>query len=323
MIEKFLHLRQPLMCILMCSAFSAALNGQHHMPFTSNRSLSWEESIAFYSQLDRQSEYARLLTIGSTDVGKPLHLFVLDKEQRFEPELLNRKKTIVLINNSIHPGEPDGADACAWLCSEMLEPSNPLHALLDSVILCIIPVYNVDGALRRNSTSRANQEGPEAYGFRGNARNLDLNRDFVKCDSENARSFSRLFTRLKPHVFVDTHVSNGADYPYTMTLITTQVHKLGGAAGEYLRGVMEPATVPHDGRKRRTDVAIRAHDGTHPGIRTRGLSRYSAILDGLCGAVQHTRLCDRNTYAQALSTTGESDLSLPHFIARSLQPVLS
>jgi hypothetical protein len=241
MIVNFIHLLPHLLCILMCTTFSGALRGQGHMPFTTNRSLSWEESIDYYTELDRKSEFARLLPIGSTDVGKPLHLFVVDKEQRFEPELLNREKTIVLINNSIHPGEPDGADACAWMCNELLDPSNPLHALLDSVILCIIPVYNVDGALRRNSTTRANQEGPEVYGFRGNARNLDLNRDFIKCDSENARSFSRLFTRLKPHVFVDTHVSNGADYPYTMTLITTQVHKLGGAAGEYLRGVMEPA----------------------------------------------------------------------------------
>jgi hypothetical protein len=31
--------------------------------------------------------------------------------------------------------------------------------------------------LNRNSTSRTNQNGPEEYGFRGNARNFDLNRD--------------------------------------------------------------------------------------------------------------------------------------------------
>ena len=101
-------------------------------------------------------------------------------------------------------------------------------------MIVIIPVYNVGGALNRGSYSRANQNGPEAYGFRGNARNLDLNRDFIKCDSRNARSFNRLFNQWKPDVFVDTHTSNGADYQYVMTLISTQKDRLGGALGEFL-----------------------------------------------------------------------------------------
>jgi len=226
--------------IVLSAMLFQPLHAQH-IPFTSNRSLTWEESIQFYTTLDASSDIASLQVAGKTDIGKPLHLFVINKDGIFSPELFDRNKTILLINNSIHPGEPDGADACAMLCNEILTPGSSLAALLDSLIICIIPVYNVDGALRRNSHSRANQDGPEAYGFRGNARNLDLNRDFIKCDSENARSFNRLFRRVKPHVFVDTHVSNGADYPYVMTLISTQFKKLGGVSGEYLHGKMEPA----------------------------------------------------------------------------------
>ncbi len=127
------------------------------------------------------------------------------------------------------------------LSRELLDKKNPLHELLNHVIICIIPIYNVDGALNRGSFSRANQDGPEEYGFRGNARNLDLNRDFIKCDSENAKSFSKIFRTVRPHVFVDTHVSNGADYPYTMTLISTQSDKLGGAMGEFMRMKLSPA----------------------------------------------------------------------------------
>lgn len=51
-----------------------------------------------------------------------------------------------------------------------------------SFILC----YNVGGMMNRSSSSRANQDGPEEYGFRGNSQNLDLNRDFIKMDSEEA-----------------------------------------------------------------------------------------------------------------------------------------
>lgn len=78
----------------------------------------------------------------------------------------------------------------------------------------------------RSSTSRANQDGPEEYGFRGNAQNLDLNRDFIKMDSENAFTFSRIFHALDPDVFVDTHVSNGADYQYSLTLISSLKERL-------------------------------------------------------------------------------------------------
>ena len=229
-----------LITFLVLSVCIQSSNAQH-LPYVGNSTPTWENCIQVYDSLDKSSDIARMISIGTTDVGKPLHLFIINQDRVFYPELFDRKKNILLINNSIHPGEPDGVNACMQLCSEILSGQNNLNGLLDSTILCIIPMYNVDGALNRSSMSRANQNGPAEYGFRGNARNLDLNRDFVKCDSRNAQSFNRVFTRINPHVFVDTHVSNGADYVYTMTLISTQYDKLGGALGEYLRKQMEPA----------------------------------------------------------------------------------
>jgi hypothetical protein len=176
------------------------------------------------------------MDFGSTDIGKPLHLFVINKDKVFYPELFDRNKVVVFINNAIHPGEPDGVDASVLFCDELLNGQLPeLNGLLDHVIFCFIPIYNVDGALNRGSFSRANQNGPVEYGFRGNAKNLDLNRDFIKCDSKNAQSFSQLFSSIQPHIFIDTHVSNGADYQHTMTLISTQTDKLGGPLGAYMR----------------------------------------------------------------------------------------
>jgi len=94
--------------------------------------------------------------------------------------------------------------------------------------------------LNRGCCSRANQNGPEAYGFRGNARNLDLNRDFIKMDSENAKLFATIFHRLNPDVLVDTHTSNGADYQYTMTLLTTQLDKLNLKLSSMVKTKMLP-----------------------------------------------------------------------------------
>ncbi|MEL6845139.1 MAG: hypothetical protein AAFP02_18180, partial [Bacteroidota bacterium] len=104
-----------------------------------------------------------------------------------------------------------------------------------------IPMYNLGGVLNRNSHTRTNQNGPESYGFRGNARHLDLNRDFIKADSKNAQSFNQLFNYWQPDVMIDNHTSNGADYQYTITLIATQHNKLNPILADYMNKTMLPA----------------------------------------------------------------------------------
>ena len=147
--------------------------------------------------------------MGQSDYGLPIYVLVVnadsDSSQTFEKA---RNSTTILINNAIHPGEPDGINASLIWIDEWVKQGKPSESF---PVVAIIPAYNVGGMMQRSSTSRANQNGPEEYGFRGNARNLDLNRDFVKMDSENAFTFSRIFHALDPDVFVDNHVSNGAD----------------------------------------------------------------------------------------------------------------
>jgi hypothetical protein len=226
--------------IALCSIFFINSARSQHVPFSGNITPTWNQCIDTFTILDQQSEFCELTVAGYTDIGKPLHLFIINKEKVFFPELFNPNKTVILINNAIHPGEPDGVDASIAFSKEILDPTNELHQLLDSVIFCIIPIYNVDGAMIRNGYSRTNQNGPEEYGFRGNSKNLDLNRDFIKCDSENAASFNRIFQRVKPTLFIDTHVSNGADYSYVMTLISPQLNKLGSPQAAFVKQELEP-----------------------------------------------------------------------------------
>ena len=108
-------------------------------------------------------------------------------------------------------------------------------------VLVTIPVYNIGGALNRNNSSRVNQNGPADHGFRGNARYYDLNRDFIKNDTKNAASFAAIYHLVKPDIFVDNHVSNGADYQYTLTHLFTQHNKLGGALGAFVHRELQPA----------------------------------------------------------------------------------
>jgi hypothetical protein len=207
----------------------------------SNRSVTYEDCISFYRKLDEKYQQAKLIESGMTDIGKPLHVFIISPDGDFNPQSVHRKNIpVVLILNGIHPGEPDGIDASMMLADSLLSTAAG-KKLLGNTVLLIIPSYNVDGMLNRSCCSRANQNGPEEYGFRGNARNLDLNRDFIKCDSENAKSFTRLFRTWNPHVLMDTHVSDGADYSYTMTLISTQHNKLHPLLGNFLKQQFTPA----------------------------------------------------------------------------------
>lgn len=214
------------------------------IPFerNNNQSLTYAEAIDCFERLAAAHPDAlRLFAAGSTDAGLPLHLAVLSVSGLFEPEAIRKAgKRILFINNGIHPGEPEGIDATTMLFRDLLADKVKRDMLADMVIVAI-PVYNIDGALNRGSYSRANQNGPEAYGFRGNNRNYDLNRDFIKTDSRNAQTFNRLFSTWLPDVFVDNHTSNGADYPYTMTLIATQYAKLEPPLGDFLRLNMLPA----------------------------------------------------------------------------------
>jgi len=207
-------------------------------PFEKNKGLTatYQELIDYYQVLDNKYEQMRIFDCGSSDIGKPINLIVLSRDKIFDPiEIRKQNKRILLINNGIHPGEPEGIDASMMLVRHMLEK----NSIPKNLVICIIPVYNIDGMLNRG-ISRVNQNGPESYGFRGNYQNLDLNRDFIKGDSENSRVFQKIFNTWQPEVFIDNHTSNGADYQYIMTLIPPQKDKLNPILSKYLSSRMLP-----------------------------------------------------------------------------------
>ena len=207
-----------------------------------NQTSDWSECIAFYELLAKDFPgVLRFFQIGRSDNGLPLHAGVVTADGVLDrAQLQQAGRPVFFNNNGIHPGEPEGIDACMALVRDFCQRPERRAALGKTAFL-FIPVYNVDGCLNRQDTSRVNQLGPQQFGFRANGRNLDLNRDFIKCDSLAAQAFNRFFTAWDPDVMVDTHTSNGADYQYTMTLIHTQTDKLGSGLGPFLRDTMLPA----------------------------------------------------------------------------------
>jgi hypothetical protein len=234
-----------LFCVLAIWPCGLVLGQQAFLtPFEKSggkQTATYTEVIGWYQTLARAYPEVEIRTMGLTDSGFPLHLVTLSADREFDyTKVRNSGKAVLLINNGIHPGEPDGIEASMLLLRELL--TNPANKpLWKNTVVALVPVYNIGGMLNRNSTTRVNQSGPEAYGFRGNAQNLDLNRDFIKADSRNAMAFYEIFQLVQPDLFIDTHTSNGADYQYAITHLATQPHKLGGALGRYLQTEFIPA----------------------------------------------------------------------------------
>lgn len=210
-------------------------------PFEKNKNYSatYEETISFYNELASKYNEISIEPYGSTDAGLPLHLVMYSSDGNFDRkhiDSLNRLKVFII--NGIHAGEPCGVDASMLLFKDLVL-NQELNKNAENVFIALIPIYNVGGALLRNSYTRANQVGPEAYGFRGNAKNYNLNRDFVKMDTKNTESFIKLFHNIDPDIFVDTHTSDGSDYQHVMTFLPTQYNRLG-KLGEYMRKDFDP-----------------------------------------------------------------------------------
>jgi hypothetical protein len=244
--------------IFACLVFQCCF-AQKITPFEKSKgtqTATYFEAIDWWKDLDKASPYVKMIEMGPTDAGYPLHLILVSAEKDFDITSIKRKnKTIILINNGIHPGEPDGIDASMLLVKNIHNALTNLAAqkgprkgrrkddivLPNHVVLALIPVYNIGGCLNRSANYRVDQNGPEEFGFRGNSQNLDLNRDFIKCDSKEAFTFAKIFHYLDPDIQIDNHVSDGADYQHVLTLLTSQHNKLGGTAGDFLHNTMEPA----------------------------------------------------------------------------------
>ena len=243
-------------CFLIISLLLLSCNSSIEKPYfdfethfektTGQETATYHKVILYYQNLADTYPEVKLETIGETDSGEPLHLVWFSADGKFNtPE-----KSSLLINNGIHPGESDGIDATMMLFRDL---ANGKITPPKNVTIVTIPIYNVGGSLNRNSTTRTNQNGPKEYGFRGNARNYDLNRDFIKCDTKNAITFAEIFHKIAPDVFIDNHVSNGADYQYTLTHLFTQHNKLGGELGDYLHQQLMP-NLEHELQKKQLNI---------------------------------------------------------------------
>ena len=99
-------------------------------------------------------------------------------------------RPLVFVQANIHGGEVEGKEAVLMLARRLVD--GDLKPLTRQLVILIAPIYNADGNERRLGHNRPEQNGPfGAVGTRENARGLDLNRDYMKLESAEARALVR------------------------------------------------------------------------------------------------------------------------------------
>lgn len=203
---------------------------------------SYTETIAWLERLAAASPRVRMLPFGRSPEGRDLWLVVVSKEGAKSPaDLAANGRPTVLAQAGIHAGEIDGKDAGMMLLRDLALPGGSLAPLLDRVNLLFVPILNVDGHERASDFGRINQRGPEKMGWRTTARNLNLNRDYAKLDAPETRALVRLLNDWRPDLYLDLHVTDGADYQYDITYGWNGRHAGSPAIATWLDETLRPA----------------------------------------------------------------------------------
>lgn len=201
----------------------------------------YDETMAWLQRLVDSSPDLDMQSLGKSPEGRDLWAVIAARDSEFTPEALRASgKPLLFAQAGIHPGEIDGKDAGMMLLRDMTV-LDTRSELLDKVNLVFVPIFSVDGHERFNAYTRVNQRGPVEGGWRSNARNLNLNRDYTKADTPEMRAMLKALNVWQPDLYLDMHVTDGADYQYDITFGYNTASYYSREIGQWLETVADPA----------------------------------------------------------------------------------
>jgi murein tripeptide amidase MpaA len=199
-----------------------------------------EDVIAFLTALSAKSPLVRVQNFGTTEQGRQMPLVILSNPAVNRPADRPAGRPVVFLLANIHGGEVEGKEAVQVLMRRLT--GGDLRPLLDRMVILIAPIYNVDGNEAINVMNRTAQYGPvTGVGERENAKKLDLNRDYMKLESAEARALVQALTAWDPHLLVDLHTTNGSYHGYHLTQSIPLNLSLSPKILDYHRETMMPA----------------------------------------------------------------------------------
>ena len=203
----------------------------------------YDETRDYLQRLQAASPLIKLTSFGKTNQNRDLMLVIAAKDNAFTPESARKQgKAVILIQACIHAGESDGKDAGLAILRDIAIAKTKTD-LLDKTVILFEPIYNADGHERFSALNRINQNGPQETGWRGNARNINLNRDYIKADELETKAWLRLWNKWTPDLLIDCHVTDGADYQYDLTYQFEHHQTVNPAIKNWLETAIEKRAV--------------------------------------------------------------------------------
>ena len=200
----------------------------------------FDDVNAFLTALAAKSPLVRVMSFGTTEEGRTMPLVTLSNPAVARPADKPAGRPVVFLLANIHGGEVEGKEAVQVLMRRLT--GGDLRPLLDRMVIVIAPIYNIDGNEAVDVMNRTAQYGPVAgVGRRENVKGLDLNRDYMKLESAEARALAAAFTAWDPHLVVDLHTTNGSYHGYHLTQSIPLNLSLSPKILDYHRETMMPA----------------------------------------------------------------------------------
>ena len=201
---------------------------------------SYIQTVAYLRELTSAAPELRMVSLGRSPEGRDIWMVIASRDRLFTPETLQRSaRPTLLVQAGIHAGEIDGKDA-GLMFLRALTVGGRWRSLLDRANFLFVPILNVDGHERTSAYNRINQRGPDVTGWRTNARNLNLNRDYAKLDTAEVRAIVAALDQWRPDLYMDIHVSDGSDFQYDITFGWNDSTGYSPRATRWLRSTLEP-----------------------------------------------------------------------------------
>jgi hypothetical protein len=202
---------------------------------------SYDQTMVYLYRLEAAApDIIRVTDFGRSGQGRPLPLVIVSADGTFTPEeAAASEKPILLMQSCIHAGEVDGKDATLMILRDIALGRKP--KLAEGMVTLFAPIYNADGHEHVSPYNRANQNGPvEGLGYRATAAGINLNRDFLRLQSPEAKAMAALAAEWNPHLHVDNHVTNGSDHAWVLTWLVAEAPQLAGPVDAWVDAHLPP-----------------------------------------------------------------------------------
>ncbi len=200
----------------------------------------YDTTVRWLQHLVESAPELTMVSLGASPEGREIWAVIASTEGATNAAAVKASgRPTLFAHAGIHSGEIDGKDAGMMLLRDMTVRGNQ-RALIEQVNFVFVPIFSVDAHERRSEHSRINQRGPRVQGWRTTARNLNLNRDYTKADALEMRHMLRALEAFDPDLYLDLHVTDGADYAYDITYGFNGEHGWSPAIARWLNERYRP-----------------------------------------------------------------------------------